>query len=82
MPFCPFEKDLEVGFARYRQMLEIETEKYGIMYTRYRIPFYVNEAIRLAELDRHHADIDHLDELERLTRWQERIIPELMQNAV
>ncbi|MDD5435884.1 MAG: hypothetical protein PH343_10690 [Nitrospira sp.] len=71
LPFCLFENLGDIGSIEYNATFRLQVMNYGIIFYRYRIPFYVEKAIALHKLNNPRVAIDHIEDIPLLISWWE-----------
>lgn len=74
IPFCPWPEIMDQSLTDYRKRLSVETMTYGIMFTRYRLPFYVEKHLN-EQLGQ--TNLDNGKIIEALMQWRLDIINRL-----
>lgn len=72
IPFFPYAELYNTkGKAVFAQKLNVESEQYGIVYYRYRIARYVQEAFDLHASGKLPGPVDHINDKEQLVEWEQ-----------
>lgn len=78
IPFCAWHQvEGQLGPAALRTRVAQETVKYGIVFSRYRIPFYLHTALEKWRNSALTATVDGLAEIAQVTQWGTTFIAKL-----
>lgn len=78
IPFCAWHQiEGQHGADALKIRLSQETIKYGIIFSRYRIPFYLHSAVEKWRNETLDVNIDGLEEIDLLTQWGKTFIEKL-----
>ena len=75
IPFCSWhEVEGSLGSEALRVRISQETVRYGIVFSRYRIPFYLHAIMVQKRADSLEVQVDGLNEIGLVTAWGARFI--------
>lgn len=77
IPFCPYPEVIDKSVEDYKRLLACETLNYGIFFTRYRLPYFVQknmaEGVGASNIDAHIK--------KQLEEWRREWVQRLRQRA-